>query len=192
MITYEQRELAFEHSTELQKKMYATPEGGEAIARIATAHQLPKQLWVPFAIAVGDVILGLVPQEKIPQLLVERLSISQSDAMRITADILDYLEPLNQSSQIHPISGSTGMQSIQPTDSQTTSTPSSDASLAAELAETEAVFKQLQPIRTMAHDMETIKTKEEPVHQATSQDTILNGQGNAQKNPDARWETPEK
>jgi|GEM_PF-1501096 len=63
--------------------------------------------------------------------------------------------------------------------------------LAVELAETEAAFKQLQPIRTMAHDMETIK-QDEPVHQATSQESILNGQGNAQKNTSAQWGTPEK
>jgi hypothetical protein len=69
-------------------------------------------------------------------------------------------------------------------------TPSN--TLAAEIAETEAAFKQLQPIRTMAHDMETIKQVEEPVHQAASQETILNGQGNAQKNESAQWGTPEK
>ena len=63
--------------------------------------------------------------------------------------------------------------------------------LAAELAETEAAFKQIQPIRTMAHDMETIK-QEEPIHQATSQEAILNGQGNAEKNAAAQWGTPEK
>lgn len=38
-------------------------------------------------------------------------------------------------------------------------------SLAAELAETEATFKELQPIRTMAHDMQSLK-REEPTHQA--------------------------
>lgn len=62
-----------------------------------------------------------------------------------------------------------------------------DSSLAAELAETEAAFKELQPIRTMAHDMETLRTENEPVHKAADQETILNGQGNADKNSDAQW-----
>lgn len=70
-----------------------------------------------------------------------------------------------------------------------TPVPTTRTELAAELAETEAAFSQLQPIRTMAHDMQTLKQEQEPVHQSASQETLLEGQGNAQKNHDASWGT---
>lgn len=58
--------------------------------------------------------------------------------------------------------------------------------LADELAEAEAAFHNLQPIRTMAGDMQSIRHNE-PTHQATGQDALLQGRGNQEKNPDARW-----
>lgn len=58
-----------------------------------------------------------------------------------------------------------------------------------ELAAAEAAFHDLQPIRTMAQDMETLKHDIEHLHTATSQDVLLSGDGNKKKNPDAAWDT---
>ena len=74
---------------------------------------------------------------------------------------------------------------------QTTSTPvpqpPTTPTLAEELAEAEAALHQLQPIRTMASDMQTLRPESEVTHQASSQDFLLDGDGNGKKNPDARW-----
>ncbi len=186
--TDEQREDAYNTATAKQRSLYEGSENGQALYTISQRHGISDQdRHLHFLVAVGDVILGLVPQEKLPELFVERLQISQPDAMRITADVLDFLAPLNQPTNT-PVPITT---QPQPAEMTKVSTDSQDT-LAAELAETEAAFKQLQPIRTMAHDMETIRTEEEPVHQAASQETILNGQGNAEKNTTAQWGTPEK
>lgn len=187
MIDYNQREVAFSAASNIQQNLYSSREAGKKISNIAKLHSKTITDYPAFSIAVGDVILGLVPQEKLPELLIERLKVSQADAMRITADVLDFLEPLKESNAtLVPISSDT-----QPV--ETTTVPNNDQdTLAAELAATEAAFKQLQPIRTMAHDMETIRTDDEPVHQAASQESILNGQGNASKNTQAEWGTPEK
>jgi hypothetical protein len=190
--TQDQRNTKFTQASDTQRYLYSDPDSGEAIFDIAqTNHITPNGQYKSFALAVGDVILGLVPQEQLPQLLMERLEITQPAAMRITADVLDFLEPLNSDSKADSVltAVSTTENTIPINKEPTVVEPDT---LAAELAETEAVFKQLQPIRTMAHDMETIKQVEEPVHLATDQETILNGQGNAQKNESAQWGTPEK
>lgn len=181
-LTNTQRDQAYEKASPHQLFLYEDPISGNAMWNIASTHQLTTN-YSEFAIAIGDVILDLMPQEKLPELLIERLQVSQADAMRITADVLDFLEPLNE-----PVAMSVPIHVEPQVDKQT----SDSDTLAAELAETEAAFKQLQPIRTMAHDMETLRTEEAPVHQATSQETILNGQGNAGKNTEAQWGTPEK
>lgn len=137
-----------------------------------------------FSRVIENIALKNTQSGSLPQSLQSELGVDQSTAMRATADILDFLETLNQT---ETSSTTTERQPVEVT--RISETNQSD--LAVELAETEAAFKQLQPIRTMAHDMETIK-QEEPVHQAASQETILNGQGNAVKNTQAQWGTPEK
>jgi len=185
MIDHKQREEKFASASDKEKYFYESYETAIKIAEIARRHSIVEL--PPFTIAIGDVILGLVPQEQLPQLLIERLQVTQPVALRITADVLDFLEPLNQ-----PTTASTPI-GTQPQPTEVIEQPvDSPDTLAAELAETEAAFKQIQPIRTMAHDMETIKQTEEPVHQAASQESILNGQGNAEKNAAAQWGTPEK
>jgi hypothetical protein len=174
-----EREDAYEHASEIQKSLYEDQESAQALFRIAQKHALSK-VYTDFLIAVGDVILGLVPQAQLPQLMIERLGVSQATAMRITADVLDFLEPLDATKTAAPVATNIPIQ-----------TPTAVAnpepiSLADELAEVEATFHQLQPIRTMAGDMQTLK-QDAPTHQAASQETLLNGDGNGKKNPDVRW-----
>jgi hypothetical protein len=149
---------------------------------IAETHKITDETnQIKLSEIVQNVAFDNVQQSRLPRLLQAEINIDQATAMRMTGDILDFLDtPQPQ--------GSTNISSVA---NQQESRPT-EQSLAAELAETEAAFKQLQPIRTMAHDMETLKQVEEPVYQATDQETILNGQGNAQKNVSAQWGTPEK
>ena len=93
MFTHEQREKKFEKASELQRQLYDGAESGRAIGTLAEKHKITQH--VDFAIAVGDVILDLVPKKQLPSLMVERLGVSQADAMRISADVLDFLAPLS-------------------------------------------------------------------------------------------------
>jgi hypothetical protein len=166
--------------------MYAGQEAGIKIAKIAKTHQLIHK-HIDFSIAVGDVILGLVPQEKLPELLIERLGIERPDAMRITADVLDFLAPLeaDTSKDIEATN------SIPINSEHTDVAPISTNSLASEIAEAEAVMKNMQPIRTMSHDIEVIRAvDDEPTHSAASQKDLLDRTATIKdKNHAARWGT---
>jgi hypothetical protein len=182
MITYEQRESAYDSATKTQQHMYSGYGAGVPIYSIAQKHKI--QSHTDFAIAIGDVILGLVPQEKLPELLVERLGVERPAAMRITADVLDFLAPLDEP---------------QPEASDTATTvpinnpePTNDNSLASEIAEAEAAMKTMQPIRTMSQDMEVMRgtPTDEPTHTAASQDDLLKQTQTKPAEPSSqRWGT---
>jgi len=185
--TQDQRNTKFTQASDTQRYLYSDPDSGEAILNIAqTNHITPGSQYKSFAIAVGDVILGLVPQEKLPGLLVERLNIAQAEAFRITADVLDFLAPLDQAE---------GMTAVQ---SDSTPVPINEAisikdnSLANEIAEAEAAIQTLEPIKTMSHDMEVKRETPvtEPTHTAATQSDLLDRSATIKdKNPDARWDT---
>ena len=67
-----------------------------------------------------------------------------------------------------------------------------DDSLASEIAEAEAAIQTMQPIRTMSHDMETMRSAlgDEPVHTAASQADLLDRTATPKADaPDDRWNT---
>ena len=183
-MNHEQREKVFETASDIQKKLYESHESGLALEQIGVSHSLENH--IDFAIAVGDVILGLVPQEKLPELLVERLGIERAAAMRITADVLDFLAPLDQP---EPVKTSA---TAVPINADANPEPINDNSLASEIAEAEATMQALEPIKTMSHDMEVVrsKTTDEPVHSTASQADLLDHAAAVkEKNPDSRWNT---
>jgi len=167
----------------------------EKIAQTHTIEEPRQQL--ALVEVVASVTSGAQTQGAIPQLLIERLGLTQSDAMRLTADVLDFLAPLSDSgvavatripiNQTATAAESASPETVVASEQNPPPTPESVDSLAAEIAATEASFHQLQPIRTMASDMNSLRSTEEPVHQGVSQNTLLNGDGNGKKNPDARW-----
>ena len=182
MITYEQRESAYDSATKTQQHMYSGYGAGVPIYSIAQKHKI--QSHTDFAIAIGDVILGLVPQEKLPELLVERLGVERPAAMRITADVLDFLAPLDEP---QPEASDTAT-----TVPINTTEPANDNSLASEIAEAEAAMESMQPIRTMSHDMEVQRgtPADEPTHTGASQADLLDRTATVKdKNTDARWGT---
>lgn len=180
--TYEQREELFETASDIQKNLYEGHTTGLALGKISKKHSLQAK-HVDFIIAVGDVILGLVPQEKLPELLMERLGIERAQAMRITADVLDFLAPLDQ-----PEVAETATAVPINTSPETVN----DNSLASEIAEAEAAIQTMQPIRTMSHDMETMRSAlgDEVVHTAASQADLLDRTTTPKADaPDDRWNT---
>lgn len=173
--TYEKREELFESATDIKKSLYESHTTGLALGKISTEHSL-RAKHIDFAIAVGDVILGLVPQEKLPELLTERLSIDQAKALQITADVLDFLAPLEQSTDVS-----------ETTIPINTEFPKGDT-LANEIAEAEATMQKMQPIRTMSRDIEVMRAAtEEPTHTSASQADLLKREAPA--NTDASAES---
>ena len=182
MFTDTQREKKFEQANDIQRILYDGPEAGIEIYEIAKKHSIAEAENPQLAIAIGDVILGLVPQEKLPELLVGRLSIERAAAMRITADVLDFLAPLDQ-----PETAETAT-SVPINNAE----PANDNSLASEIAEAEAAMESMQPIRTMSHDMEIKRgtPADEPTHTGASQADLLDRTATVKdKNPGATWGT---
>jgi hypothetical protein len=128
MINFEQRINTYEQLTGVAREMYDSSETSLKLTDLGAKNGLINDKITEFAVAVGDVILGLVPQDKLLELLVERLGITHAEALTITAEVADFLQPLHQ-----------------PASHTATST-------AAEIAEMEQALAQLQPIRTMAGD----------------------------------------
>ena len=184
-ITPQQQEVAFEQANERQKELYDTHESGVLLHEIAKKHNILNKKDL-FFVAVGDIILGLVPQEKLPELLVERLGIERPTAMSITADVLDFLAPLDQP---EPVKTSA---TAVPINADANPEPTNDNSLASEIAEAEATMQALEPIKTMQHDMEVVRSipSKETVHQTTSQADLLDRSASVKdKNPEATWNT---
>lgn len=172
-ITIAQKNIALDAANEIQLRLYGDPDSGTALSKIAASHPVITD-YKSFAIAIGDVILDLVPQEKLPDLLIERLQITRPEAMKVTADVLDFLAPLsNPTPAVAKPAIATGAPAV------------SDAALAAEIAQAEATLATVvQPMRTMAHDMETAKHPSDTTHQAASQADLLHSQT---RNPEATW-----
>lgn len=190
-IREEQRNQALDDVSETAYALYAAPENGQKLWNIAEFHQLTTgTMYALFAMAIGDVILGLVPQEKLPDLLVERLQITRPEAIRVTADVLDFLAPLSNNQPSTPVSNPVPI-------NQTTSTPTVTAIpqneiLEVEIAQTEANLKHAThpPLRTMADDMRVANTEKKtlpPMPAPTPDQLIPDGPGNSIKNEAASW-----
>ena len=205
-MSQDQRNKAIDKASTSQLSLYSDPDSGAKLKKIANKHQEMIKEYGVFAIAVGDVILGLVPQEKLPDLLVERLGIPKPDALRVTADVLDFLAPL----------ANPDTETQTPTAAANETTIPIKSDLASEIAETEAALTAVKPMHTMQSDMaetqketgttspaatpparsvlaaahDTVPEPKELIHQATSQDSLLaDGPGNQTKNPGGRWDT---
>jgi hypothetical protein len=190
-ISKQQKQEAVQKITPVQERLYSDPESGTLLVAIADTHQITgDEQYTAFAIAIGDVILGLVPQEKLPELLMERIGVERPTAMRITADVLDFLAPLDQPEPVKTTASTVA--TTVPINSDSTPEPTNDNSLASEIAEAEAAMKTLEPIKTMRHDMEVMRsqTAGEPVHTTASQADLLDHAANVKdRNPDSRWNT---
>jgi hypothetical protein len=187
-ITPEQRREAAKIATEQQRYFYESEEAAEKLYSIAEQNQLNPEQTSRVIEEVANVVLGFYPQGKLIELFTEDNLLTQPQALRLTADILDYLAPLTAeatptdtppvAAKVPATSNPTPMPpspipTPQPTNTIPTPPPAEPAdsrsvpikSIAEEIAETEADIASVPPMHTMATDME--KTK---VHQKTNSD----------------------
>jgi hypothetical protein len=155
----------FQSDDTLDKAVYATAN----THGLQTAHQKAILLEI-----VEEVISGTKLQAKLPELVMKRLELPQAQAFKITADLIDVIDHEQNTVPIN------------------NPEPTNDNSLANEIAEAEATMQTLEPIKTMSHDMEVVrsKTTDEPVHSTASQADLLDHAAAVkEKNPDSRWNT---
>jgi len=185
------REEAYNDSSDIQKALYGSSENAKRLYAVATTHHLTSSdNYTDFLIAVGDVVLGLVPRSELSQLLAERLGIELQTAQKIADDLQDFLAPLESAAITNLVSATTPERPLDVELNQVEAVNESVANedtLAEEIAETEAAFRTLQPIRTMAHDMQALKKDDAPTHQAISQEDLL--QPTDPQTTDNRWGT---
>lgn len=164
-VTDEERDQAYDTASEVARFLWVSPESGERLRSIFSKHGLSEELYRPYAITVGDVILGFYQQSELPPLLKTSLGVDDVKAIRLTADLLDFLAPLNDG--VIPA---------------TNEEPTIDADIAA----TEAALAHTSSVRTMARDMEDLKSQApyEPPAYKSNQDTLRPGSSKAS---DARW-----
>lgn len=155
MITPEQREQAFEQASDTKRELYDSYQSGMKLENISKTHGVQKHF--TFLTAVGDVVLGFYQTAQLPQLLQSEVGVTADQASAITADVLDFLAPLQLSS----------------------------AAVTTDPVPVAVSEKPTAPvIRTMANDMAYVKEHpdaEPPVY--TSTQTAILREGRAQNTP---------
>jgi hypothetical protein len=166
-ISNSQRDAAEEHLTPVQLSLYEGRAAGRQLRSFANeAGITSERAYTIYAIAVGDMILGLVPRssrEQIRQLFEERLpglNDDQLDGLAIAIE--NYLAPLDDD---------TGVLSTQQLD--------------AEINNLETTMSRLQTLRTMSDDMHT--AKEEVVHRSSQDDILQNSAKSEASSTTPRW-----
>lgn len=171
-ITNEQRDQEYETASEIQKHLYASPASGNQLWKIAATHQLTDdKTYTEFVTAVGDVVLGFFNSIQLPQLLAERLNMDPKKALAITADVLDFLEPLTTGEVPAPAAPTANTTTPNP-EKQPTSNQSA-SSLQAEIEKTEAALNSTPTLRTMAADMKSVQKESDTPTYTTTQEAIL-------------------
>ncbi len=101
IIDSNQRNNILSESSELIWNMYCGIEAGRILINVSAQNQLPAELYKEYALAVGDVILGFYSIQQLPALLQERILIDELLARKITADLIDFLSPVEQIQSIN-------------------------------------------------------------------------------------------
>lgn len=95
--TREQREERYQNASERIQEAYGSSETGAMLMRLEDKYQLSNEVYKSFALTVGDVILGFFQESELPQLLQERVGMSNEQAREIARDLHDFLANLPES-----------------------------------------------------------------------------------------------
>lgn len=170
MITKEQFNEAYSKASPAQQ--YLCSESGGALLEIAKKYSLDKEAYKNFAITIGAVVLNFSPKTDLPKLLVSEVGLDEITALKMTGDLLDFLEPLTDPNWQPP------PESVYDEDFSDEVLPT----VQEEIAETEATLKSL---RTMADDQVAAKDETYP----SLQDDILGQKNNSKPADSPRWES---
>ncbi len=196
--TEQERHKRHTNGTPAQKYLYGHVGAGKKLREIFVKNGLTEDQYSSYALIIGDVILGFYPQTDLPRLLKESLAISDVQALRITADLLDSLEPLNDSNWQPPQEERTADNKASVTVTAVPPIPSTPVATTTvmenDIAEAEEALARIAPSRTMARDMEDLQSQEHhdaSVH-VSEQPTLLRP-GTPRKGGDVpQWESAER
>ena len=157
-ITNQQRNAAYEVASETNKFLYASPESGEALWKIAEKYNLTDDTnYNKFILVVGDMILDLSKPVELPSILSQNLGLSTAMSTVVSTEINNALEILTTQAEIY--------------------NSSEDAAMALDIAEAEASLSNLPNIphvRTMANDVELQQAQSHIPTYTSTQSAILN------------------
>lgn len=150
-ITKEQRDNAYEQSDPVAQELAGSVESAEDLYRIAERHHLSDPAhYRPFALTVGDVILGFYTQTELPDLLQSEAGLSADEVNAVMVDLTEFLAPLSKVSKTHTKDG-VSAPSPDSTASTTTNTPTPPA---------EPVEPHVRQLHTYASDVARLKDTE--------------------------------
>ena len=165
----EQRKEKYLASPKNIKSAYAAPETGELLEKLAKKINLPDQKYKDYALAVGDLILGLIKPNQLSEHLVASVVIPKPQADSIAPEINSFVD------------------SLKLTKKQNTANENEIEIKGNKVKSTDKVDK-VEPIKTFAADYEKVhgygvylgekaednkgSGSDEPVHR-TEQDSVL-------------------
>ena len=159
----EQREEAYENISPEQKILYESWDSGLKLWDIAQKHNLVEpDIRTKFLVTAGDTILGLLKRTELPTVLSQALNISTEQAVKITGDLIDFLD--------------------QP---ETVGAP--DGGLSSGIAKAEVALNNSPHIRTMSEDMAASQTDGEEVTYTSTQAAILKESQDIIPNNPPQW-----
>lgn len=92
--TNEQRDAAFETTSEVRKFLYSSPESGAFLYEVFKKYQFPREMYGEYVSAIGDVILGFYRKDQLSALFQIGLHIPQTTADTIVVDLRNFLAPI--------------------------------------------------------------------------------------------------
>lgn len=148
-------------SEEIQH-LYWAPESGEVLREIFERFGLDERLYKPYAVTVGDIILGFHPKKHLSSLLQSNLQIPDNTADDMVLALEDFLE-LVPGELESPIANMDVREELElrPEGAERESSPEkSDTNVASQPLTREDVLHALSSRRTMEDDIESVQKKQ--------------------------------
>lgn len=92
-VTKEQFNDAYASATETQK--YLCSRSGTQLRTIADKYNLTEESYRKFSIIAGETILGFHKKIDLPTLLIQEINIDESRAIKLSADLIYFFNPLD-------------------------------------------------------------------------------------------------
>ena len=150
-ITPEQRSEKFQNSSSEIQILYSSSESGVFLRKIFNKYNLDESLYKIYAITSGNVVLGFHSISDLPQKFSENLSIDDTKAESITADLIDFLSPVLKEQESGTETQKTTFSPTPQAMQQPVATPE-----VSQQPPTEIPPSTVEPLRTMEHDMDRI------------------------------------
>jgi len=182
MDKWEQYQAAYQKADQKTKDLIHSSLIPECVQKVIELKQLEASQKKLLVKITSDHILELLSND---EMVAEIRNIGVPDAESVSAEIMSCTTTMK------PTVLDTSLIIDESTNTiQVNTNIKAEHQLASEIAEAEATMQTIQPIRTMSHDMETMRSvmNDEQVHTAASQADILD-RTTTDKATDDRWNT---